>query len=193
MRETWQGCPANALRIGTGAGRSGSRWGRQWGGERGGRIDFHRDVGVVMGVGLAGMEFKKAARSPPMHLSFDRRTALMLLRHVGGKPTVGKRADRDVKVSAAGGRLFVGNSYATAACDAVVLEPGAFWIQRTFLEKVLRSFHGKEIIVLEADSKRLTLGRFSCGILNYEPAPEPPAAFEFVATPGTVRLSGESG
>ncbi len=89
---------------------------------------------------------------------------------------MGKRADCDVKVSAAGGRLFIGNSYATAACDAVVLEPGAFWIQRTFLEKVLRSFHRKEIIVLEADSKRLTLGRFSCGILNYEPAPEPPAA-----------------
>ena len=192
MRETWQGCPANALRIGTGAGRSGSRWGRQWGGERGGRIDFHRDVGVVMGVGLAGMEFKKAARSPPMHLSFDRRTALMLLRHVGGKPTVGKRADRDVQVSASGGRLFIGNSYATAACDAVVLEPGGFWIQRTFLEKVLRSFQGQEIIVLEADSKRLTLGRFSCGILNDEPAPEPPTAFEFVATPGAVRLSGES-
>ena len=140
-----------------------------------------------------GLVFKKAARSPPMHLSFDRRTALMLLRHVGGKPTVGKRADRDVKVSAAGGRLFVGNSYATAACDAVVLEPGAFWIQRTFLEKVLRSFHGKEIIVLEADGKKLTLGRFSCGILNYEPAPEPPTAFEFVTTPGAVRLSGESG
>ena len=145
-----------------------------------------------MGVGPAAREFKKAARSHAMHLSFDRSTAVMLLRHVGGKPTVGKRADRDVQVSTAGGRLFVGNSYATAACDAVVLEPGAFWIQRTFLEKVLRSFHGKEIIVLEADSKRLTLGRFSCGILNDEPAPEPPAAFEFVATPGAVRLSGES-
>jgi len=116
----------------------------------------------------------------------------MLLRHVGGKPTVGKRADRDVRVSAAGGRLFVGNSYATAACDALVLEPGAFWIQRTFLERVLRSFHGKEIIVLEADNKRLTLGRFSCSILNYEPAPEPPTAFEFMKTPATVRLSGES-
>ena len=58
---------------------------------------------------------------------------------------------------------------------------------------MLRSFHGKEIIVLEADGKKLTLGRFSCGILNYEPAPEPPTAFEFVTTPGAVRLSGESG
>ena len=139
-----------------------------------------------------GPGIQTAARSPAMHLSFDRRTALMLLRHVGGKPTVGKRADRDVQVSASGGRLFIGNSYATAACDAVVLEPGGFWIQRTFLEKVLRSFQGQEIIVLEADSKRLTLGRFSCGILNDEPAPEPPTAFEFVATPGAVRLSGES-
>lgn len=147
----------------------------------------------MMDVGPTGLVFKKAARSSAMHLSFDRRTVLMLLRHVGGKPTVGKRADRDVQVSAAGGRLFIGNSYATAACDAVVLEPGAFWIQRTFLEKVLRSFHRKEIIVLEADSKRLTLGRFSCGILNYEPAPEPPAAFELVATPGAVRLSRGSG
>ena len=97
-----------------------------------------------MDVGPTGLEFKKAARSPAMHLSFDRRTALMLLRHVGGKPTVGKRADRDVKVSAAGGRLFVGNSYATAACDAVVLEPGGFWIQRTFLEKCCALSTGKK-------------------------------------------------
>lgn len=146
-----------------------------------------------MDVGPTGLVLKKAARSSAMHLSFDRRTVLMLLRHVGGKPTVGKRADRDVQVSAAGGRLFIGNSYATAACDAVVLEPGAFWIQRTFLEKVLRSFHRKEIIVLEADSKKLTLGRFSISISNYEPAPEPPTAFEFLATPAAVRLSGESG
>lgn len=133
-----------------------------------------------MGVGPTGLDFKKAAPSPAMHLSFDRRTALMLLRHVGGKPTVGKRADRDVHVSAAGGRLFIGNSYATAACDALVLEPGAFWIQRTFLEKVLRSFHGKEIIVLEASEKRLKIGKFSCSILGYETAPKAPQVFELV-------------
>lgn len=125
-----------------------------------------------------------------MHLSFDRRTALMLLRNVGGKPDVGIRADRDINVSAIVGRLFVANSYAAAGCDAVVLEPGGFWIRRTFFERVLRSFHGKEIIVLEASEKRLKIGRFSCSISNYEPAPEPPATFELVMTSGAVRLTG---
>ena len=104
----------------------------------------------------------------------------MLLRHVGGKPDEGMRPDRDIQITAVVGRLYVANSYAAAGCDAVVLEPGGFWIRRTFFERVLRSFHEKEIIVLEVSEKRLTIGKFSCSILGYEAAPDLPKVFEFV-------------
>ena len=90
---------------------------------------------------------------------------------------------------AAGGHLFFLNSHTTAGCEALVLEPGAFWIQRALLEKVLRSFGKQEIIILEADDRRRRIGRFSCSVARFEPKPDPPAQFESFT--GALRLQGE--
>jgi hypothetical protein len=124
-----------------------------------------------------------------MNVSFERRTSLMLLRHVGRRPAPRAKSDRDVQVLAAKGHLYFINSHMTAGCEALVLEPGAFWIRRVLLEKVLRSFKDKEIIILEADERRFWIGRFSCPITLWEPKPKPPKEFEFF--PGALRLSGK--
>ena len=71
----------------------------------------------------------------------------------------------------------------------LVLESGAFSIQRALLEKVLRSFDKKEIIILEADDRRLRIGRFSCSVTRFDPKPEPPTQFESFT--GALRLQGE--
>jgi len=124
-----------------------------------------------------------------MNVSFERRTAMMLLKHLGRRPAPGAKTDRNVQVIAARGHLFFLNYHTTAGCEALVLEPGAFSIQRALLEKVLRSFDKKEIIILEADDRRLRIGRFSCSVTRFDPKPEPPAQFESFT--GALRLQGE--
>ncbi|MBI4623641.1 MAG: hypothetical protein HY736_10550 [Verrucomicrobia bacterium] len=126
-----------------------------------------------------------------MNVSCERRTALMLLRQVGRRPAPGAKTDQDVQVMAAKGRLFFINSHTTAACEALVLKPGAFWIRRALLERVLRSFDEKEIIILEADRNRMTIGRFSCSVRLWQAKPIPPEGVELI--PGTLRLSGGGG
>jgi hypothetical protein len=125
-----------------------------------------------------------------MNASFERKTALMLLRHVGRRPSPGAKTDRDVNVMAAKGRLYFINSHTTAACTALVLEPGAFWIRRRLLEQVFRSFADKEVLILEADHRRMTIGRFSCAVTFWQLNPNPPETFEDLS--GTLRLQGES-
>lgn len=126
-----------------------------------------------------------------MNVSFERQTALMLLRHVGRRPAPGAKTDRDVQVMAAKGRLFFINTHTTAACEALVLESGAFWVRRKLLESVLRSFEEKKILILEADRERLTIGRFSCSVASWTPDPEPPAQVEVFTEAGSLRLTGE--
>jgi hypothetical protein len=124
-----------------------------------------------------------------MNVSFERRTAMMLLRHLGRRPAPGAKTDRNVQVIAARGHLFFLNCHTTAGCEALVLEPGAFSIQRALLEKVLRSFDKKEIIIIEADDRRLRIGRFSCSVTRFDPKPEPPTQFESFT--GALRLQEE--
>lgn len=75
--------------------------------------------------------------------------------------------------------------------DFVVLKPGAFWIRRALLERVLRSFDEKEIIILEADHSQMKIGRFSCSVRLWQAKPIPPERVELI--PGTLRLSGGGG
>src|SRR5689334_2452193 len=95
-----------------------------------------------------------------MNVSIERRTSLMLLRHVGRRPAPGAKTDRDVQVMAAKGHLYFFNRHPTVGCEALVLVPGAFWIRRALLERVPRSFGEKEVIILELDRRQLTIGGF---------------------------------
>lgn len=96
-----------------------------------------------------------------MNVSFGRRTSLMLLRHVGRRPAPRAKSDRDVQVLAEKGHLYFINSHMTAGCEALVLEPGAFWIRRVLLEKVL----GRSRTRITSFSKRTTVSSGSGGSL----------------------------
>lgn len=126
-----------------------------------------------------------------MNVAFDRRTALGILRAVRQSPRPGVRGDRDVRVVAQGGKLYFVDSHTAAACDALVLEGGAFWVRRAFLEKVLRSFVGRKILIVEADAKGLRIGRFLCSVASYEAAPEPPPGATYFPPPASRTGTGQ--
>lgn len=103
-----------------------------------------------------------------MNLSFNRKDALRLLRHLARGATAGK----NVRVVALGARLHFENNETSADMEALVLEPGAFTVNRLVLARLLRSFEGKHSLTLMADAREFRLNGFKGQVQGYEPRPK---------------------
>jgi len=124
-----------------------------------------------------------------MNVSFERAAALKMLKHLKGGRDAGIGRKPVLRVVATGGRIYFEAGPIAAGIEALVLEPGAFQIQRQLLANLLSSFNDRKIILLEADANLLRVGNFTLGLQAFEPAPTPPDDADFLAT-GSLRISG---
>ncbi len=102
-----------------------------------------------------------------MNLSFNRKDALRLLRHLSG----GGAAMSDIRVVARGKELFFETAETTASMEALILEPGAFVVSRETFARLLRSFPDKTSLTLTADAEHFRLDNFKGQVRAYDPAP----------------------
>jgi hypothetical protein len=103
-----------------------------------------------------------------VNLSFNRKDALRLLRHLAR----GRTAGDGLRVVALGARLHFETDESSADMEALVLEPGAFTVNRQVLARLLRSFEGKDSLTLSASAREFRLNGFKGQVRGYESRPK---------------------
>jgi hypothetical protein len=84
---------------------------------------------------------------------------------------------RIMRLSACAARVFEEANGVVAGTEALVLEDGSCNVPRMKFLKVLRTFHPKAIVTLEADGSGLRIENFGMEATCFSPVAVPPAEF----------------
>lgn len=100
-----------------------------------------------------------------------------MLEALAGRPAGRKKADPEVRILACLARVFVEANDVTAGVEALVIQEGACSVPRVKLVQILRTFHPKQNLIIEASANGLKIGGFTMPVIRFSSEAQAPGRF----------------